>query len=40
MDKAPEAAAICIRAFPLFGSPSVVRCGSTCIIAYNSVINI
>ena len=37
MDKAPEAAAICISAFPLLGSLPVARCRSSCTIAYNGV---
>ena len=37
MDKAPEAAAVCISALPLYDSPSVARYGSSCIIAYNDV---
>ena len=39
MDKAPEAAAICISAFPLYESPSVARSESSCIIAYSDVIH-
>ena len=40
MDKAPEAAAICISAFPLCGSLSVARRGSSCITAYNGEIKL
>ena len=38
MDKAPDAAAICISAFPLYGSPSVARFGSSCITAYSDIV--
>ena len=38
MDIAPEAAAICISALPLYGSPSVARYESSCNIACSDVI--
>jgi len=38
MDKDPEAAAICMSAFPLFGSTSVARCRSSWTIVCNGEV--